>query len=147
MINGQKFICLDDKAFELYNRGYSLVNKLDEFNEVYFKEIKAKCSNLNALPLIVIEMIRKHNYDNLVDIYDNLELEIIYNNKKRYELVTLVSIPFNDSKYKEIPLNTKLGLAIYNKKIGSSFSYYINDMKVSGKINSKIDNKVKRLVK
>ena len=72
MINGQKFICLDDKAFELYNRGYSLVNKLDEFNEVYFKEIKAKCSNLNALPLIVIEMIRKHNYDNLVDIYDKL---------------------------------------------------------------------------
>ena len=76
-----------------------------------------------------------------------MELEIIYNNKKRYELVTLVSIPFNDSKYKEIPLNTKLGLAIYNKKIGSSFSYYINDMKVSGKINRKMDNKVKRLVK
>ncbi len=139
MINDYKIILLDEASYDLYNKGYKLINDLDYYNEYSLKTIKGSSSKLPKQ--IAIEIINKHNFNKLTDIHDILKIELNINNKKEGLLLKLVCIPKNNSQYKEIPLNTKLGLAIYKKKIGSNFSYEINDMKVHGKIKSKIKEK------
>ncbi len=84
-----------------------------------------------------IKIVNKHNKEDCVDIDDNLLIEFIYDvDDKETEELKLVGnyLP----KDNEITLNSPLGKAIYNKKIGSTVDYKVNGKKINVNILKKL---------
>lgn len=84
-----------------------------------------------------IEILKQTNYKEKVNINDTVRLQIIFNDndieEKEYKLVGSYF-----PKDNEISVNSPIGYAIYNKNIGKTVNYIVNDKKVIVKIICKL---------
>lgn len=99
---------------------------------VIIKEIEDRRSQISN-----IEIVKETKYKDRININDIVKLEIIFSNEdkedKKYKLVGSY-FPKED----EISINSPIGRAIYNKKIGSKVEYLVNNKKVVVKIIDRI---------
>lgn len=85
-----------------------------------------------------IQIISKHNKKEYVDINDWIVLEMIFD-KDDKEIATFhITGNYKPNQEEEITINSPLGKAIYNKKVGSTLEYKVNDNKIVVKIQKKL---------
>ena len=87
----------------------------------------------------LLKIVEKHNKTDYVDIDDTIEIKFIYDeDDMEIESFKLTGnyIPNND----EITLNSPLGNAIYNKKVGSIITYKVNNNDIKIEIIKIIKN-------
>lgn len=91
--------------------------------------------------LMKVEIIDKHNNNDVIDIDDIIVADISYSENSFEELTfKLVGGSVNrESDLDEVSLNSPMGKAIYKKKIGDTVSYIVEDTKMTIKIKEKID--------
>ena len=79
--------------------------------------------------------------DDFINIGDSFEVEFRYSdNDIEVEQLTLTGKykPNSDLEIKEISLNSPLGQAVYQKRINSSVSYFVNEVEINITILNKI---------
>lgn len=85
-----------------------------------------------------IRIIEPHNNENMVNIGDRLKLQIKYADGEVEDLeITLYGMDC-DTLNNEITINSPLGKAIYNKKVGDIIVCNINDSNITVNIISKL---------
>lgn len=92
--------------------------------------------------LLTAEIVENLNDENLVDIGDIVKIDMIFGADDRdEEIFRLVATnpSFNiDDEVKEISINSPLGNAMYQKKIGDIVTYQVNDMKFTIELKEKV---------
>ncbi len=82
----------------------------------------------------VVEMFETGD-SHMVELNDVVDVTLINGVEKRDMRLKLVSFLTNEStEFKEVTLNSPIGQAIYEKKIGDEFSYSVGKRELSGVI-------------
>jgi transcription elongation GreA/GreB family factor len=83
-----------------------------------------------------LTIINRHNKKDYIDIGDSIKIKFIYSdNDTEIETYKLTGNYFSNDQ--EITLNSPLGEAIYNKKIGSFITYKVNNTEIKIQIMEK----------
>ena len=83
-----------------------------------------------------LEIVKKHNKKDYVDLDDTVSIKFIYDDTDEIEEYKLTGKYISNNN--EITLNSPLGNAIYNKKIGSTIIYKVNNKEIKVQIIKKI---------
>lgn len=88
-----------------------------------------------------VVIIEKQNNQEIIDIGDVVSIDIITSPDSKTEMtLKLVGSTGNfDAEIQEVSVNSPLGSAIYQKKVGDTGTYLVNDKKFSVLINAKIE--------
>ena len=84
---------------------------------------------------------RKNISSDIIDIGDTLIVEVFYDidDIEEYTIkLTGKYIPDNNSKVKEISLNSPIGRSIYLKNINDDIYYYVNNKKINIKVKKRL---------
>ena len=82
---------------------------------------------------------RKNISSDIIDIGDTLIVEVFYDIDDIEEAIkTGKYIPDNNSKVKEISLNSPIGRSIYLKNINDNIYYYVNNKKINIKVKKRL---------
>ena len=84
---------------------------------------------------------RKNISSDIIDIGDTLIVEVFYDIDDIEEYIIKLTgkyIPDNNSKVKEISLNSPIGRSIYLKNINDNIYYYVNNKKINIKVKKRL---------
>jgi len=116
------------------NFSYEQAKEQEEMCRVRLKKAKERLKRA-----IIVE---KSNDPNIVDIDDYVKIEIYIFGEVEEDIIKLVggTPEMDELEYTEASINSPLGMSLYKKRIGDTFSYSVRDNLITGKIIDKVDS-------